>query len=81
MIKYDTEKGSNNIKKLRIRLGLTQVEFANELKVVQSLVSQWESGERAPSFDNCNKIIQLSRKNGIKKIDIYYLRPVIDDDN
>lgn len=36
------------VKKLRLRMGLTQERFANELGVTFSTVNQWENGHRKP---------------------------------
>ena len=37
-----------NIRSIRVRSGLTQVEFARALSVAQSTVSQWELGKKRP---------------------------------
>ena len=37
------------IKKIRERLNLTQVEFAERLGVCQGTISLWERGERHPT--------------------------------
>lgn len=37
-----------NIKNLRLKAGLTQVELAKKLNVDQTAVSRWESGENRP---------------------------------
>lgn len=36
------------VKSLRMRMGLTQERFANELGVTFSTVNQWENGHRKP---------------------------------
>ncbi len=40
---------SDEIRKLRKKLGLTQKEFANRLKVDAITISRWERGEQRPS--------------------------------
>lgn len=37
-----------NIKNLRMKAGLTQVQLAKKMNVDQSAVSLWESGKTAP---------------------------------
>ena len=37
-----------NIRNLRLKAGLTQVELAKKMSVTQSAVSLWESGEVKP---------------------------------
>lgn len=37
---------------LRHKLGLLQVQFADQLAVKQASVSRWESGSREPSVEN-----------------------------
>ena len=37
-----------NIKNLRLKAGLTQVELAKKMHVDQAAVSRWESGETKP---------------------------------
>jgi transcriptional regulator with XRE-family HTH domain len=37
---------------LRPKLGLLQVQFAEQLAVKQASVSRWESGSREPSVEN-----------------------------
>jgi len=36
------------VKNLRVRMGLTQEQFANELGVTFSTINQWENGHRKP---------------------------------
>lgn len=40
--------GKLNIKNLRLKAGLTQVELAKKMRVDQAAVSRWESGETKP---------------------------------
>jgi len=44
-----TPETGNAIFKLRMRLSLTQEQFAYRLGVTVSTVSRWECGHRAPS--------------------------------
>lgn len=37
------------VKNIREKLGITQVELAEKLGVTQAALSQWESGKRKPS--------------------------------
>ena len=41
---------STSLRELRENMGLTQVELATRLKVTQSFVSKYESGERRLDF-------------------------------
>ena len=38
----------NAIKKLRMKAGISQTDFAKQIGVTQGAVSQWESGVTAP---------------------------------
>ena len=46
----------SRIKKLRLSLGLNQVEFGNRLNVTKQSVSNWENGNIQPSIDMLIKI-------------------------
>jgi DNA-binding transcriptional regulator YiaG len=48
VLKEDEISGSE-IKELRMRLGLTQEEFAHALAVTFSTVNRWENGHAKPS--------------------------------
>ena len=43
-----------NIKKLRLKAGLTQSQLAKKMNVDQAAVSRWESGETKP-LRKCHK--------------------------
>ena len=45
-------KFSERLKELREEKGLTQKELAKELAMTDGAICLWESGKRAPSFDN-----------------------------
>lgn len=47
------------LKKVRKRAGLTQVELSQKLGVPQSFVSKYESGERQLKFQELEVICQL----------------------
>lgn len=63
-----------NIKTLRNRLGMTQVQFANELKVTQGNVSLWETDVKNPSVPVSYKIIKLAKSKGVI-VSLEYIRP------
>ena len=44
-----TPVGSQSIRELRTRLGLTQEEFAHAIAVTVSTVNRWENGHATPS--------------------------------
>ena len=46
----------NNIKKLRMKRNITQVDLANKIKVKQETISAYESGKALPSADALIKI-------------------------
>lgn len=50
---------SENIKKLRIANGLSQVELAKKLGVTKQCVSNWENDNVMPSIDMLVKIANL----------------------
>lgn len=47
---------SDNIKKIRKELNLTQDEFAAKLNLTRQAVGMWESGERTPKLDEIQRI-------------------------
>lgn len=49
----------NRIKAARITRGLSQKELATDLGVVQSAVSQWETGRTEPDFATTRKIANI----------------------
>lgn len=58
-------KKIKTVKELRAALMLTQVEFAEKLKVRQPLVSMWESGGHVPSLDSFKKMARIAKAKGI----------------
>jgi len=55
---------ANEIKQLRLRLGLTQPHFAYKIGVTPATVSRWENGHVEPSPLALEKLIKLSKKGG-----------------
>jgi len=47
-----------NLKKIRIRQGLTQLQIAEATGISQSLLSKYENGERTPT---CGNLIALAK--------------------
>ena len=50
---------NNNIKKLRLGMGLNQVEFAKKLNITKQCVSNWENDNVLPSIDMLMKLADL----------------------
>lgn len=49
----------DNIKKARLKSGLTQAQVANKLGVSQSQYARWESGGRNPKDDTLEKLAEI----------------------
>lgn len=56
--------GQQSVRELRIRLGLTQEEFAHAIAVTVSTVNRWENGRANPSKLAWRAIQALARKRG-----------------
>jgi DNA-binding transcriptional regulator YiaG len=56
--------GSQSIRELRPRLGMTQEEFAHAIAVTVSTVNRWENGHANPSKLAWRAIQGLARKRG-----------------
>lgn len=54
------------IKNLRIKLVLSQQEFAELLGVSFTSVNRWENGKHEPTIKVKRKILQLCKENKIK---------------
>lgn len=54
------------IKDLRIKLVLSQQEFAELLGVSFTSVNRWENGKHEPTIKVKRKILQLCKENKIK---------------
>ncbi len=52
----------NEVREVRVALGLTQVEFAKEVGVSQPLVAMWEGGDREPTGPAAIVLSQLKVK-------------------
>ena len=57
-----------NIRNLRLKLGLTQVELAKAIKVSQETISGWESGKIMPMSD---KLPELAKVLGCSIDELY----------
>jgi len=51
---------SKQIRRWRIRLGMTQDQLARRVGVLQPVVSCWESGERVPSYARSLELLQTA---------------------
>ena len=58
------------IKRLRARLGMTQVEFAEQVGVTQRCVVHWEKGSRSVSQLAQRAILRMKEKNDAQKTEI-----------
>lgn len=56
---------SEKIKQLRLRLIMTQQEFADMLGVSYESVSRWENGKNEPRMKVKRKIVAMLKKNRI----------------
>lgn len=56
--------GPQSIRDLRLRLGLTQEEFAHAIAVTVSTVNRWENGHATPSKLAWRAIQNLLKKRG-----------------
>jgi len=54
------------IKELRLKLLLTQTEFAELLKVSFESVNRWENGKNEPTMKVKRKIFYMLKENGIE---------------
>jgi transcriptional regulator with XRE-family HTH domain len=66
------------VKPIRALLGLSQVDLAEALGVVQSAVSQYERGSITIGLDAAKRLIDIARGKGIQiSLDqIYGLQPI-----
>ena len=55
------------VRKLRMRMGLTQEQFAREVGVAFSTVNQWENGRRKPQPFLLNRLLEMARELGAKE--------------
>ena len=54
------------VKELRVKLILSQQEFANLLNVSFASINRWETGKHEPTIKVKRKIVELCKINGIK---------------
>jgi DNA-binding transcriptional regulator YiaG len=59
-------RASENIKKLRLSLGLEQSEFAQEVGVSTGTVCNWEKERRTPRLPKIRKMVELAKRNKLK---------------
>lgn len=59
---------SQNIKKYRLQLNITQEELAARLKVSPQAISKWETGSSCP---DCSLLVSLSRALGVSLDEIF----------
>ncbi len=60
-------KGAMNVKEIRIRVGMTQLDLAERLGCAQSEVSRIESGERSVTVD---RLFDLARVLGVSPAEL-----------
>ncbi len=53
------------IRQLRVKLGMTQEEFAHALGITVSTVNRWENGHSEPSKLARASIVGLAEKRGV----------------
>ena len=53
---YATERFARRLRQLREAAGLTQEQFAKELKVSRGAISYYEKGERTPDIEFLNSL-------------------------
>ena len=53
------------VKELRVKLILSQQEFANLLNVSFASINRWETGKHEPTIKVKRKIVELCKENNI----------------
>lgn len=66
---FNPENLANNIKKCRMKLGLTQQELADKLYVSSQAISKWESGQSVPDLANLTMLSDIFFTSVDKLID------------
>ena len=56
---------SEGVKALRMKMLLTQTEFAEKLGVAFATVNRWEKGHHEPTMKEKRKLAPMFRKHGI----------------
>lgn len=66
-------KAHQNLKDLRIKLGLSQSAFCKCVGLAQASISHWEKGLRRPMIEKVMLIIDFAKSKGIKvkQTDLY----------
>ncbi len=54
------------VRQLRLKLGMTQEEFAHALGITVSTVNRWENGHSEPSKLARASIVGLAEKHGVR---------------
>ena len=54
------------VKKIRLTMGLKQMEFAEALGVTKTTIVNWERGYVIPDPDNIKKLIAFCKENKIR---------------
>ena len=54
----------NLLKRIRLRLGLTQEAFSKRLRVTQGAISHWERGIAWPSMPVAARIVKIAERKG-----------------
>ena len=55
-----------NIRKIREKLGMTQVDFAQSILVKQAAISKYELNITKPSWEVAKRIVELAKSKKIK---------------
>ncbi len=58
----------SRIQALRKERGMSQEELANKLSVSRQTVSQWETGQTAPSIDNIYTLKDIFGKRYLRRV-------------
>ncbi|MBL1218689.1 MAG: XRE family transcriptional regulator [Planctomycetes bacterium] len=69
MTKKDDKALAEKIKQLRLRLGLTQEQFAGKVCVTFSTVNRWEQGRSKPSPLATGRLLELWPESGLDELD------------
>lgn len=59
MKENDNEGFTKNLKKLRMRLGISQESLAEMLDTTHSTVNRWESGQHSPNYRDFFKLMSI----------------------
>jgi superfamily II DNA or RNA helicase len=68
---------AQEIKKVRIGLGLSQIEFARALSVSFTTVNRWENGKAEPQSDRVERIQELAARKETQSVLGYEIRDAI----